>query len=139
MTTAISGGSLARTSEYHTRGIHTTPHLHWTFTPSSAISCPVVVDQGIVYLGSSDGSFSAIEANSGALLWQRALSSSSGISSFCLADEMVYLTTAEGGVMALDLHTQEPLWSTRIAEHELMCSSPLEVLRSASLTAYNTR
>jgi outer membrane protein assembly factor BamB len=68
-TPAVFAGSLTLTFEYRTRGVHTSPQVRWTFSTPGTISCPVLVDQGVVYVGDNRGVLSAIDAQSGTLLW----------------------------------------------------------------------
>lgn len=68
-TPAIFAGSLARTFEYHTAGVHYSPEIRWTWTAPGEITGPILINQGVVYLVDDHGSFSALEAASGKLLW----------------------------------------------------------------------
>jgi polyvinyl alcohol dehydrogenase (cytochrome) len=47
-----------------------TLHLAWTFPTGDAVSASPTVVEGVVYVGSWDGYFYALDANSGALKWK---------------------------------------------------------------------
>jgi outer membrane protein assembly factor BamB len=75
LTPAVHAGSLARTSEFQTAGVHASPTVQWTFTPPSheiprtSISTPVLVDQEVAFPGCSDGRLYALDTHDGAIRW----------------------------------------------------------------------
>lgn len=121
-TPAVFAGSLARTFEYRTQGVHTTPHVHWTFTTPGTISCPVLVDQGVIYLADEQGYFSALDARSGDLLWSfqtattKVFGRTIGITATCLTETLGYIAAAEKMLYELDLKTGQVVRSWELSE-----------------------
>jgi outer membrane protein assembly factor BamB len=106
---ATFAASAARTFEYRTTGVLTSPHVRWSFSPSPGkhISCPVLVARDVVYVGDSAGYFSALDALSGDLLWSFAADQVegpracrrdsdyfSGIIATCLVGSLGYVVSA---------------------------------------------
>ena len=123
--TAIYGGSLAHTFEYHTTGVHAMPHLHWSFPlqEGATISCPVLVAENVVYVGDSAGFLSALDARSGNLLWCFATDwaldggkpvgadAFTGVTAFCLAGKLGYVASAHQTLYEVDLSNGQALRS----------------------------
>ena len=132
--TAIYGGNLARTFEYRTTGVHATPHLHWSFSLQEGVtvSCPVLVAEGVVYVGDSAGFFSAIDARSGDLLWCFATDwvqdggepvgadASTGVTAFCLAGRVGYVASACQTLYEVDLSNGQVIrsWNREALEED---------------------
>lgn len=120
-TPAVFAGSLARTFEYRTAGVHSAPQVRWTFPTSGAISCPVLSDQGVMYVADTQGSYSAIEATSGDLLWRFQDDNANSVSAVCLDETTCYLGFDVGEeadvpmLVELDLETGElrRSWTSR--------------------------
>lgn len=109
-TPAIFAGSLTRTFEYRTGGCHTTPQMRWTFSTHGMISCPVLVDQGVVYIADDQGYFSAIEARGGKLLWS--FEGKHPITAICIEGNRGYIATSYDDyvdLFELDLYTGQLL------------------------------
>lgn len=70
-TAAVFAGSPARTFEYRTAGVATTPHLRWSFSlkEGKQIACPVLASHNQVYVANSDGCLFALDASNGDVLW----------------------------------------------------------------------
>src|SRR5258708_6140122 len=121
---AIYAGSLARTYEYRTTGVPTTPQIRWSFAlkPGARITCPILVLQDRVYIADSAGYLTALDAPSGDLVWsfptdwvedpKKTLSfESRGVSAFCLYGALGYVASARDTLYELDLHTGQVLRS----------------------------
>ncbi|GHP00234.1 hypothetical protein KSF_102810 [Reticulibacter mediterranei] len=117
-TAAIYAGSLAYTYEYCTVGVPTTPYTRWSFAllNEAYLTCPILVQHERVYLADSAGSFSALDARSGKLLWSFATdwvehhentskNSYEGVKSFCLDGVRGYVLSARETLYELDLDT----------------------------------
>ena len=132
--TAIYAGGLAHTFEYHTTGVHATPHLHWSFPlrEEATITCPVLVAQNVVYVGDSAGFLSALDAHSGDLLWCFATDwardgresdlpyESTGVAAFCLAGRLGYVASAYHTLYELDLSNGQVIrsWNREALEED---------------------
>lgn len=109
-TPAVFGGSLARPFAYHTRGVHQSPQVRWAFPFSGNISCPLLVDLGVIYVGDWNGYFSAIQASTGDLLWsvdsstKREVSYRNPVVAACVDGTTGYISCYEG-LYELDLRT----------------------------------
>ena len=81
----------------------------WSFAPGGPmVTGPVVVD-GVVYVGSGDGSLYALDAESGELLWSFA--AGGPITSIpAVVDGTVYVGAYGGSLYALDRATGEEMW-----------------------------
>jgi len=65
-----------------------------------------------LYVGSRDGSLLVLDANDGALIWERDFGGSIGSAPLLVEDEPVLLVGTDNGVLvALDLETREPRWT----------------------------
>ena len=72
----------------------------WSFkTGSGVFSSPAVVN-GVVYVGSWDGTVSALKARNGALLWSYATGNGLGFSSPAVANGVVYIGSYDTNVYA---------------------------------------
>ena len=91
--------------------------LLWTFDTQAASglsiegSCPAIVD-GVVYIGSDDGKLFALNAFTGAQIWNRTLGELT-TSSAMVVDGVVYVSVWEGRNYALNASNGETLWSNR--------------------------
>ena len=81
----------------------------WAFTTGGRVlTAPVVVD-GVVYVGSDDGSLYALAADSGEMLWRFA--TGDAIRSVpAVVDGTVYFGSNDNHLYALDADTGEELW-----------------------------
>jgi outer membrane protein assembly factor BamB len=68
------------------------------------------VQKGVVYVGTYEGNIVALDAASGDLIWQRALSSQPIVASPVVADDGLYLVAPSGAVVGLDAATGETRW-----------------------------
>ena len=76
--------------------------LHWSFATEGSIASSPAVSDGVVYIGSEDGNFYALNATTGAELWHfpdpidQAFTSSAAV-----ADGVVYVPSEDGNLYAL--------------------------------------
>jgi len=83
--------------------------VKWTFATGDRIVSSPVLDDGVVYVGSDDGSVYAIDAATGRLRWQRRTGGPVA-STPAIASGRLYVSSYDGKIYALDVRTGEPLW-----------------------------
>jgi eukaryotic-like serine/threonine-protein kinase len=102
---SISRGNLQRTGVYETRSLEKLTGQAWKFEAGDAIRGEPVVDGGMIYFGSDDHNFYAVETATGQLRWKfktrgRIVASSAvyeGNVVFGCDDSRVYCLSAETG------------------------------------------
>lgn len=105
----IYRGNLARTGVFKASGAPDLKAAKWTFKTGGPVrSSPVVVD-GIVYIGSDDNHFYALDAKDGKLIWKKNLGGKI-ISSAAVADGKVFIGSSAKMFYALDAKTGEEKW-----------------------------
>jgi outer membrane protein assembly factor BamB len=105
-------------------GLSTPAKIPWQFQTTSAVfSSPTIVD-GVIYVGSLDGSLYALDSHSGPALWQ--FKTSAGIlSSPAVANGIVYVGSEDTNLYAVDAKTGRERW--RFATGAAVSSSPAVV------------
>jgi outer membrane protein assembly factor BamB/endonuclease YncB( thermonuclease family) len=105
-------------------GLTAPAKLPWEFrTASSIFSSPAIVD-GVIYVGSLDGSVYALNSSSGPALWQ--FTTGAGIlSSPAVADGVVYIGSQDTNLYAIDAASGRERW--RFATGSEVLSSPAVV------------
>ena len=83
----------------------------WNYSTEKAVYASPAVSNGIVYVGSNDGSVYALYANNGTKLWGSAVSGSV-YSSPAVVNGVVYVASSNGNVYALNAKTGATLWSS---------------------------
>lgn len=97
----------------------------WTFrsphdsqVSSNATPSAPAVDGDVVYMGFPSGAVTALDARSGAVLWDRPLGGSTYeggvISSPAVAGRSLFVGSNNGSMYALDKRTGQPLWQQKI-------------------------
>ena len=100
-----------------------TNNILWTYSTLAPIeSSPAVVD-GIVYIGSNDGTLYALDAYSGTEIWSYPTGYSIH-SSPAVENNMVYFLSSDGYIYALDASTGTYIWSNMIGPGPWDWSSP---------------
>jgi len=96
---------------YSTSPAPTTNHTLWSYTTGNSVfSSPAVVG-GVVYVGSSCGKVYALNATTGAQIWNYTAGAVVYYSSPAVADGKVYFTSEDdGGVYCLDATTGAQIW-----------------------------
>ncbi|HET8522457.1 MAG TPA: PQQ-binding-like beta-propeller repeat protein [Thermomicrobiales bacterium] len=110
-------GNPQRTGDLPGPGPARAPVVLWSFpTGDNILGAPAVVD-GVLYIGSADGSLYAIDAVTGAKRWTFAAGASI-TSSPTVMDGMVYVsagdTAADSSVIAVDAATGQERWRRQI-------------------------
>jgi eukaryotic-like serine/threonine-protein kinase len=120
--TTMFRGDAAHTGIYHTRGV---PELHgvlWKFkTAGQVYSSPILAD-GVVFVGSTDGSLYAIEAASGRQKWKFATKGRI-TSTPAVHAGLVYFASYDSNLYAVDAANGELKW-TFATEGEKRFSAP---------------
>jgi polyvinyl alcohol dehydrogenase (cytochrome) len=102
--------------------------LKWAFqlprvTNTMGKSQPAVVD-GVLYVGSTDGTFHAMDAKTGAPLWTFDTGTTGGFQGGAIWDgpavvgDRVYFAGQGGYFYALDKHDGTLVWARKIADHD---------------------
>ena len=95
---------------YSTSPAPRTSTIAWTYTTTSAIRSGATVQDGVVYVGTFNGDFYALNSTTGDLIWT--YKTDDGIwSTAAVANEMVYVTCRDFNIYALDATTGSRVWS----------------------------
>lgn len=95
--------------------------LRWRFqTPGSMVAAPAIAN-GVVYIGSSDGAFSALDARTGTVHWQ-VWPDGQVSGSPAIADGVVYINSTidppDSRLSALDASTGAVRWQSQISSSQ---------------------
>jgi outer membrane protein assembly factor BamB len=102
-------GNIARTGVYDSSGPKQFKEVKWAFkTDGPVIASPAIAD-GVVFIGSSDGVFYAIDQETGKRKWKVALTDPIS-SSPAVANGLVYFLTYDGAFYALATDTGALKW-----------------------------
>jgi outer membrane protein assembly factor BamB len=102
-------GSNARTGVYDTAGPATFNAVQWRFKTGGPVIASPAISQGIVFIGSSDGVFYAIDQRTGQQKWKVALTEPIS-SSPAIGDGLVYFLSYDGVFYALATETGQIKW-----------------------------
>jgi eukaryotic-like serine/threonine-protein kinase len=102
-------GSNARTGVYDTAGPTTFNAVQWRFKTGGPVIASPAISQGIVFIGSSDGVFYAIDQRTGQQKWKVALTEPVS-SSPAIGDGLVYFLSYDGIFYALATETGQIKW-----------------------------
>ena len=102
-------GNLARTGVYEGDGPKKFGGVKWTFQTGGPIVASPVISEGVIYIGSADKNFYAIEQKTGAQKWKFATGGAIS-SSATVAHGLVYFLSYDGGCYALDARTGALAW-----------------------------
>ena len=100
----------------------------WVFTTHGDVSATPTVAGGVVYFPDFGGYLNAVDAKTGALLWQKQISAYNGVAgSYARASPAIYrheiitgdITENGGGahIFAISRSTGELIWSTQVDSH----------------------
>ncbi|HEV2108846.1 MAG TPA: PQQ-binding-like beta-propeller repeat protein, partial [Thermomicrobiales bacterium] len=108
-------GNPARTGEQPGPGPEGDPTLAWRFQTGDAVRSSPVMADGVIYVGSNDGSLYALDAETGEERWR--FTTDGPISgSAAVAEGAVYLASGDGYAYAVDAETGEERWRFFAAE-----------------------
>lgn len=90
-------------------------------------SAPVIIEEGIVYVGFANGFVCALDLKTGRLLWQQAVSYPRGRSEIdrvvdvsgrmAVYDDILYVVNYQGRVIAIDARSQRLLWEKEFSSY----------------------
>ncbi len=102
-------GSNARTGVYESAGPTTFNGVQWRFKTGGPVIGSPAISQGVVFIGSSDGAFYAIDQHSGQQKWKVALTEPIS-SSPAVGDGLVYFLSYDSILYALATETGALKW-----------------------------
>jgi alcohol dehydrogenase (cytochrome c) len=94
----------------------------WTLPAGSAEGVPLVRD-GTMFVQAYGDVVQALDARTGDLLWQYSPALEPGAAPFhkrgiAIFGERIFIATSDAHVVALDVHSGEPVWDTRVGDFE---------------------
>ncbi len=95
--------------------------VKWTYDCGEAIQSSAAIHEGKVFVGSVSGELTALDLESGALLWKYEASDAIGESSPCVEKGIVYIGDLAGSVHAVSVQDGKGIW-THETEGELKAS-----------------
>jgi len=108
-TSTMFRGGPAHTGVQPGPGLEAPAKLPWEFQTTSAIFSSATVVEGVVYVGSLDGSLYALDSHSGPAKWQ--FTTGAGIlSSPAVANGAVYVGSEDTNLYAVDAETGRERW-----------------------------
>ncbi len=102
-------GNPQHTGIYETKGLPAMKAVKWQFQTGGRIASSPVVANGVVYIGSSDGSLYAMNAATGKEVW-RFKTGGAVNSTPCISEGTLYVLSADGLCYALDAATGKLRW-----------------------------
>ena len=81
----------------------------WEFRPGSQLSTPVIRD-GVVYVGTEQGTVYALASGRGKIIWQTPLAALP-VASMAASEQRLYVATQPPALFALDRHSGSKLWT----------------------------
>src|SRR3954463_5886958 len=102
-------GNNARTGVYQAVGPKVLKGVKWQFKTQGAIVSSPAIANGLVYIGSSDGTLYAVDQASGQQKW-KAQTRGPVASSPAVADGMVFFLSFDGGLYCVDANTGARKW-----------------------------
>jgi eukaryotic-like serine/threonine-protein kinase len=124
-------GNPEHTSSYSAPALRKLAGVKWKFKTDGIVTASVAVTDGLVYFGSGDKNFYALDAETGTEKWhfstQDAIHSSAAVS-----NGLVYFQSNDGFVYALDAQTGRQKWKAdtgpgKGVDYDFLSSSPVVV------------
>ncbi len=101
--------NLEHTGVYSAAGVPKFSGIKWKFQTSGRVISSVAIESGLVYVGSTDKNFYAVDQQTGALKWKFA-TEGPVVSSAAIAGGIVYFGSYDGKFYALDAATGQLKW-----------------------------
>lgn len=128
---AMFRGNLQHTGVYNAAGVPKFNAIKWKFhTGGRVISSPAVVN-GVVYVGSTDGNFYAIDAASGMVRWKFATKAWE-VSSPAVDSGAVFFLSYDGNFYALDAASGQVKWKFKTEGERHYAGTHLHYLQPAT-------
>ena len=107
---AMFRGDLAHTGVYQGSGPSATHRIRWKFHTDARILASPVIYKNVVYVGSVDGTFYAIDLASGQSKWKF---DTEGIipGSAAVTNDVAYFESYDGNLYAVDVNTGKAKWT----------------------------
>jgi len=126
-------GNLNHSGVYNAAGAPKFNAIQWRFhTAGRVIASPAVV-KGVVYVGSTDGNFYAVDAASGTMKW-KFTTQAWEVSSPAVASDVVYFLSYDGNFYALDASSGQVKWKFKTEGEKHYAGTHLHYLQPASET-----
>lgn len=106
-------GNIARTGIYESAGPTQLKGIKWQFKTEGAIFSSPAIANGVIFVGSSDSYFYAVDQKTGQQKWKFKTTGPVN-SSPAVANGIVYFTSFDGGFYALDAETGTSKWRFRM-------------------------
>jgi outer membrane protein assembly factor BamB len=91
-----------------------TNQTYWTFQTGGPIKSSPVVSAGMVFVASTDGYLYAVNATTGAKIWDFLIGADAN--SLSVAHDKVFITSKSGNVYAINMYTGSEVWSKSLGE-----------------------
>lgn len=88
-------------------------HLAWTFCTRASVFSSPVVQNGVVYIASTDTTLSALDIQSGKMLWQ-IQADDAFFGTPTLVNGTLYIASLSGGIYAINANDGFVRWHTRL-------------------------
>jgi outer membrane protein assembly factor BamB len=124
-------GNLRHTGVYNASGVATLNGIKWKFHTSGRVISSPAVANGIVYVGSTDGSLYALDLGSGTLKWKFA-TQSWVTSSPAIESGTVYFESYDSNFYAVDAGTGQLKWKFATAGEKRYAGKHLHHLEPAA-------
>lgn len=132
-TDAVFHGNLARTGVYDGAGPKTLTGVKWAVKTGGPIVASPVIADGVVYIGSTDGYFYALNEQDGKEKW-KIRSRMPVASSAAVSGDTVYFVSSTGGLNAIDASTGKLKWTFATETEHRFEAKNLHGLLSAGQT-----
>jgi len=100
-----------------------TPNVLWKYTTNGTIEASPVIANGVVYIGSNDGNFYALNANNGKQIWNYTTGSFVE-SSAAVANGVVYVGSDDNNFYALNLANGKKIWNYSTLDTNFVVTCP---------------
>ncbi len=129
-------GDPAHTGVYAGAGPRELHGVKWQFATAGPVLSSPVLDRGVLYFGSGDGSVYAVEAGTGAQKWKAA--TRGAVHSTPAVDQgLVFAASYDGGLYALDAATGHQRWRFATGGERRFEAKGLHGLRPAGQTFFD--
>lgn len=99
-----------------------TGNVKWRFKAKRAITSSPVISKGLLYFGSVDSVFYAVDANSSYILWRFRMSKPTISTPFVYSD-YVFTGCVDGNIFCIDVHSAKEIW--RYTTEHQVTGSPI--------------
>ncbi len=108
-------GNSALTGDYHSMPVNTLEQLQFTFKTQGAIRSSPVISNGILYIGSNDKKFYALDSKSGKEIWQFKTDGEI-TSTAAVYNGTIWFTSRDGYLYELSVKDGRELWKFKMGK-----------------------